>query len=169
MIAKSRVKGTHLKIALISNIMGIVRNFLFLESALINECRAHSNHDFALFPLDNQVGLNFWKKSVQYLAANLRMMDISFFKRFSRSSGLLNVGCIGFSMNPIYQRLISICDFDIGVIVEKIASSFGPEKANEKTSFTIDNSCKICKFCVSHETPLFKTVQYTIRPYVCTA
>lgn len=169
MIAKTGIKGSHFKIAVVTKVVCFLRNFLFLKSSMGNECRPHSHHNFTLFSFYDQMRINFWQEGVKCLSSNLGMVAVSFFFRDLKRSCLLDVSSMGLFVNPIYQRLISIGNFYIGMVIQKVVSCFGSKKTNKKTPFPINYSCKICNFCISHKTPLFKTIQYTINPDICTA
>lgn len=169
MITKSGINRSKFKIALIANVMCFLRDFFLLKPTMRNEGASHSHHDFALSSLNHQVRKNFGKKSIQSSSSNLRTITTAIYKRFSCRSFLLNIGRSSFFTNPVYEGFLVIRNLDIGVIVEKIFGSFGSKETNEKTAFSINNSCKVSEFCISHNTSLLMTKQYAINPNICTA
>lgn len=134
MISKSGVNRSKLKVTLISNIMGFLRDFFLLKPTMWCEGTSHLHHDFALSPFNNQVGINFWKKSIQSGSSYLRAIASAISSRFSGKSILLNIGCPSFLMNPIYERFLVIRDFNVGMVIHAIFSGFSSEEANKKTA-----------------------------------
>jgi len=169
MISKSGVNRSKFEVALITNIMCFLRYFFLLKPTMRNEGISHSYHDFALSSLDHQIRKNFREKSIQSGSSYLRAVTSTIYKRFSCKSILLNIGCSSFFMNPIYKRFLIIRNFDVGVVIEKILGCFSSKETNEKASFSINDSCKVSEFCISHKVPLLMTKQYAIDSYICTA
>lgn len=169
MISKSGINRTKLKVALISNIVCFLRDFFLLKPAMWCEGISHPHHDFALSSFNNQVGINFWKKSIQCSSSYLRAVASAISTRFSGKSILLNIGSSSFLVNPIYNRFLIVRDFNVGMVIHAIFSGFSSEEANKKTAFSINNSCKISKLCIFHKTPLLKTNEYATKSNICTA
>ena len=169
MVTKSGVNRSKFKVALIANIVYFLGDFFLLKPAVRNEGTSHSHHDFALSSLDHQVRKNSRKKSVQSSSGNLRAKTSAIYKRFSCRSILLNIGRSGFFMNPIYKRFLIIGNLNVGLVIEKILGSFSFEKTNKKATFSINDSCKVSEFCISHKIHLLMTEQYATNPNICTA
>ena len=158
MITKSGVNRSKFEVALITNVMCFLRNFLLLKPTMRDEGTSHPHHDFALSSLDYQVRKNSRKKGIQGGSSNLRAITTTGCERFSRDTFLLNIGCSRFFMNPIYKGFLVIRNLDVGVVVEKILGSFSSKETNEKASFSVNDPCKVSEFCISHSIHLLMTV-----------
>ena len=172
MITKSRINRSKFQVAFISQGMNFFGNFFLLQSPTMRKSSSDMHQDFALSSFDNQVGTDFWKKCVEGFTSKLAVVNSAFLFRNARFSFLLIVGATKFITNPIHDLFISIRNFDVGVVVQNWSRSkfgFSVKKTYKKATFSIYKSCEICKFCISHKTPLFKTDQYRIDPYICTA
>lgn len=172
MISKSRVDRSKFQVTLIPKGMNFLGNFFLLQSPSMKESGSDMHQDFALSSFNNQVGIYFWKKFIKSFTSKLAIMNRAFLFGYSRFTLLMIICTTKFITNPIHNIFISIRNFDVSMVIKnwfRCELRFGMKKADEKASFPIYESCEICKFCISHKTPLFKTIQYAIDPNICTA
>ena len=156
---KSRIEFTKFNKAFVPEVMDFLGLALLRKTPVFMKCTSHSHHDFTMFFLNDQIGINFFHYMVQILTCKLNVID-AFFKLSSPISRfkLIVVSAIKRLCNPLHDLFIGITNFDVGVIVPgSIAGNrFGIKNANEKTSFTINESGKISKIDFrKHNPPVY--------------